>query len=89
MPGTCYVSWLIINCVLKTFVINKQVNIFIKFYPQDVCKRFAYGQYTNCFPDRPNVPEGYTYDSVIAIPSRNNSKCKVFWLLCHDPNELK
>lgn len=25
MPGTCYVSWLIINCVLKTFVINKQV----------------------------------------------------------------
>ncbi|XP_065935722.1 uncharacterized protein [Magallana gigas] len=59
-----------------------------RIHLRDVCKRFAYGQYTNCFPDRPKVPEGYTYDSVIAIPSRNNSKCKVFWLLCHDPNEL-
>nr|XP_022335792.1 pleckstrin homology domain-containing family B member 2-like isoform X2 [Crassostrea virginica] len=59
-----------------------------RIHLKDVCKRFAYGQYTNGFPGQPDLPEGYTYDSVLAIPSRNNSKCKVFWLLCHDPNEL-
>lgn len=59
-----------------------------RIHLRDVCKRFAYGQYTNGFPDRPDLPDGASIDSLLAIPTRNNSKCKVFWLLCHDPNEL-
>ncbi|XP_048776369.2 pleckstrin homology domain-containing family B member 2-like [Ostrea edulis] len=64
-------------------------NLKARIHLRDVCKRFAYGQYTNTFPDRPHLPGGTSYDSLLAIPQKNNSRCKVFWLLCHDPNELQ
>ncbi|KAL5022438.1 hypothetical protein ScPMuIL_001593 [Solemya velum] len=59
-------------------------SVFLK----DVCKRFAYGQYTNGMPDQPNLPGGATVDQLLAIPARNNSNAKIHWLLTNSAQEL-
>ena len=59
------------------------------FNLQNVSKRFAFGEYTSSFPNRPDLPRGASYDQVLAIPHKNNSQAKIFWFLCRDNTDLQ
>ncbi|BFZ19842.1 hypothetical protein BsWGS_22881 [Bradybaena similaris] len=61
-----------------------QGSIFLK----DVCKYFAYGQFTNGMPDRPELPSGASYDCIMGIPQKPSSKAKIHWFLFSSVNEL-
>ncbi|KAK3086402.1 hypothetical protein FSP39_017929 [Pinctada imbricata] len=59
-----------------------------KITMKEVAKRFAYGQYTSGMPDQPDLPSGASIDNVLAIPSKNSSKAKVYWFLLYDKAEM-
>ncbi|KAK6983512.1 leucine-rich repeat extensin-like protein 3 [Biomphalaria glabrata] len=61
-----------------------QGSIFMK----DVCKYFAYGEFTAGMPDRPELPSGATYDCIMGIPQKPSSKAKIHWFLFSSTNEL-
>ncbi|XP_005093555.1 trithorax group protein osa isoform X2 [Aplysia californica] len=61
-----------------------QGSIFVK----EVCKYFAYGEYTSGMPDRPEVPSGASYDWIMGIPQKPSSKAKIHWFLFSSSNEL-
>ncbi|KAH9509477.1 hypothetical protein Btru_045994 [Bulinus truncatus] len=61
-----------------------QGSIFLK----DVCKYFAYGEFTAGMPDRPELPSGASYDCIMGIPQKPSSKAKIHWFLFSSTNEL-
>ncbi|XP_052060720.1 pleckstrin homology domain-containing family B member 2-like [Mytilus californianus] len=72
-------------CVYKRQGDNE---IKAKAYMKEVCKRFAYGDFTEGMLDRPDIPAGYSYKQMIAIPVKPSHKAKVLWFLCRDEAEL-
>lgn len=82
--------WVVLYDNSDLCMYNRQGDLEIKakIHMKDVCKRFAFGEHTSSFSDRPDLPRGATYEQVLAIPSKNNSQAKVFWFLCRDNNDL-
>ncbi|VDI20056.1 Hypothetical predicted protein [Mytilus galloprovincialis] len=72
-------------CVYKRQGDNE---IKAKAYMKEVCKRFAYGDYTEGMVDRPDIPAGYSFKQMLAIPVKPSHKAKVLWFLCRDEAEL-
>ena len=56
---------------------------------QDVCKHFAYGEYTAGMPDRPDPPSGASYDRIMGIPQKPNKNAKIHWFLFSSTDELQ
>lgn len=82
--------WVVLYDNSDLCMYNRQGDLEIKakIHMKDVCKRFAFGDYTSSFPNRPDLPRGSSYEHVLAIPHKNNSQAKVFWFLCRDSNDL-
>lgn len=59
-----------------------------KVHMKDVSKRFAFGNYTDGMEGRPQVPSGTSYSQMLAVPTRNNSKAKIYWFLAASDAEL-
>ncbi|XP_059171137.1 uncharacterized protein LOC131952473 isoform X2 [Physella acuta] len=57
-------------------------------YMKDVCKYFAYGEFTSGMPDRPDLPPGGSYDCIMGIPQKPSSKAKIHWFLFSTTKEL-
>ncbi|KAK3589091.1 hypothetical protein CHS0354_017430 [Potamilus streckersoni] len=55
---------------------------------KDVCKHFAYGEHTNGFQNRPQVPAGASVSCLLAIPEKPSHKAKVHWFLCNNEQHL-
>uniref|UniRef100_K1RGG2 Uncharacterized protein n=1 Tax=Magallana gigas TaxID=29159 RepID=K1RGG2_MAGGI len=83
--------WVVLYDNSDLCMYNRQGDLEIKakIHMKDVCKRFAFGDYTSSFPNRPDLPRGSSYEHVLAIPHKNNSQAKVFWFLCRDSNDLQ
>ncbi|GFN93036.1 pleckstrin homology domain-containing family b member 2-like [Plakobranchus ocellatus] len=63
---------------------NCQGSIFMK----DVCKCFAYGEYTSGMPGRPEPPSGTSYDRIMGIPQKAHKNAKIHWFLFSSTDEL-
>ena len=82
-----FYEWLKVSKIIYCFS-QIHVNLLICIF-QDVCKLFAYGEYTANMPDRPAVPAGSTYNCVMGIPAAKSSKAKIHWFLFSSENELQ